>query len=64
MIIPLRCFSCGRVIAHLWETYSKRVQMGEEPKRVLDELKVKSYCCRTIFMTHIDAYKQIAKYKR
>ena len=25
MIIPVRCFSCGHVIGHLWERYSKAV---------------------------------------
>lgn len=30
MIIPIRCFECGKVLAHLWEPYQKRV----------DELKV------------------------
>ena len=25
MIIPIRCFTCGNMIAHLWEEYVKRV---------------------------------------
>ena len=28
MIIPVRCFSCGKPIAHLWETYIEKVQEG------------------------------------
>ncbi len=26
MIIPIRCFTCGKTIAHLWEPYHQRVQ--------------------------------------
>jgi len=56
--------TCGRVVAHLWETFQKRVEAGEDPKKVLDDLGLKKYCCRALFLTHVDTYKQIAKYKR
>lgn len=26
MIIPIRCFTCNKVIAHLWEEYQNRLQ--------------------------------------
>ena len=26
MIIPIRCFTCGKVLAHLWEPYIEEVQ--------------------------------------
>ncbi len=26
MIIPVRCFTCGKVLAHLWEPYVEKVQ--------------------------------------
>jgi DNA-directed RNA polymerase I, II, and III subunit RPABC5 len=28
MIIPIRCFTCNKVIAHLWEEYIDRLQMA------------------------------------
>lgn len=28
MIIPVRCFTCNKVIAHLWEEYQNRIQMA------------------------------------
>ncbi|MEM5827944.1 MAG: DNA-directed RNA polymerase subunit N [Candidatus Aenigmatarchaeota archaeon] len=63
MIIPVRCFTCGKVIGHLWEEYERRVKNGEEPKKVLDELGLKKYCCRQIFITHRELIKEIAKFK-
>jgi DNA-directed RNA polymerase subunit N len=63
MIIPVRCFNCGKVIGHLWEEYEKRVRSGEDPKKVLDDLGIKKYCCRAIFLTHRELIKEIAKFK-
>jgi DNA-directed RNA polymerase I, II, and III subunit RPABC5 len=28
MIIPIRCFTCNKVIAHLWEKYLEQIQMN------------------------------------
>jgi|TARA_B110001454_G_C12585720_1_gene377997 DNA-directed RNA polymerase subunit N (RpoN/RPB10) len=35
MIIPIRCFTCGKVIAHLLETYLEELQ-----KNITDEEKL------------------------
>lgn len=64
MIIPVRCISCGKPVAHLWENYRKRIEAGEEPKKVLDELGLRKECCRALFLTHVDSIKQVSKYKR
>lgn len=63
MIIPVRCFGCGQVVGHLWEDYKKRTDKGEEPKKVLDDLGLERYCCRTLFLTHTDLIKEIAKFR-
>ena len=31
MIIPVRCFTCGRVVGSAYPEYVKRVSMGEDP---------------------------------
>ena len=31
MIIPIRCFTCGKPLAHLWEKYQEKLQ--EEVKK-------------------------------
>jgi DNA-directed RNA polymerase subunit N len=53
-MFPVRCFTCGKVIGHLWEEYIKRTAAGEDPKKVLDSLNVKRICCRRIFISHVD----------
>jgi DNA-directed RNA polymerase subunit N len=64
MIIPMRCFSCGKPIAHLWEEYKKRVEAGEDKKKILDDLGLERYCCRAVFLGHVDLIDEIAKFKK
>ncbi len=64
MIIPVRCFSCGKVIGDKWDEFQERTEGGEEAKEVMDELGIENYCCRTIFLTHVDLLDDIAQYKK
>ena len=59
MMIPVRCFTCGKVVGGLYETYVKRVQMGENPKDVLDDLGLTRYCCRRMIVAHTDLVDEV-----
>ncbi|HDD57165.1 MAG: DNA-directed RNA polymerase subunit N [Thermoplasmata archaeon] len=74
MIIPVRCFTCGKVIGSLYEDFNKRyqeykraVEAGEKPKEtpkeILDDLGVERYCCRRMLLTHVDLLKEAAPYE-
>jgi len=64
MIIPVRCFSCGKPIGHLWEDFKQRVEAGENQKKVLDELGLEKFCCRSVFLGQSDSIELIAKFKK
>jgi len=64
MIFPVRCFTCGKPIGHLWEKYQRLLKEGKTPNSALNELKIKRPCCRAIFLTHVDMIKKIMKFKR
>jgi DNA-directed RNA polymerase subunit N len=64
MIIPIRCKSCGKPIGHLWEDFKQRSEAGEDRKKVLDDLGLDRYCCRGIFMGHVDMIDEIMKIKK
>ncbi len=64
MMIPMRCFSCGKPIAQVWEEYQERVAKGEDRKKVLDELGLERYCCRQMFLGQVDLIDTIALYKK
>lgn len=64
MIIPIRCFSCGKPIAQVWDEFKKRTEQGESPKKVLDELGLERYCCRSMFLGQTDLIELVAKFKK
>jgi len=63
MIIPVRCFTCGAVIGDKWSEFIKRVRNGEQAGKVLDDLGIKRYCCRRMFLSHVDLIDDILKYE-
>ena len=62
MIIPVRCFTCGKQIADRWETFNQRVRAGDKPQKVLDELGIRRYCCRRMLITHVELIDEFLKY--
>ena len=63
MIIPIRCFSCGKPVAHLWDSFTERVKK-KKVERVLDELGLERQCCRALFLGHVDMIKTVAKFRK
>ena len=64
MIIPVRCFSCGKPIGHLWEKFKEEAEKGKDPAKVMDSLGLERYCCRQVFMSHVDLIDVIARFKK
>ncbi len=62
-MFPVRCFTCGAVIAHLWEEYKKKLAEGKSPKEALDELGIERYCCRRMFLTYKSIINEVARFK-
>ncbi|RDX74585.1 DNA-directed RNA polymerase subunit 10-like protein, partial [Mucuna pruriens] len=53
MIIPVRCFTCGKVIGNKWDTYLDLLQADYSEGDALDALGLVRYCCRRMLMTHL-----------
>ncbi len=64
MIIPIRCFSCGKPVGHLWEEFQQRVEKEEAPRKILDALGVERYCCRGVFLGHVELIDTAGEFKR
>ena len=75
MIIPIRCFSCNKLIADKYSIYldlNKKLDLDNNlttidtnlinsgaietsaQGKILDELNIKRYCCRRMFLTQVD----------
>ena len=63
MIIPIRCFTCGKPIAQDWEEYDKRSSAGESKKEILNSLGYERYCCRRMFLSHTEIIDETMHYK-
>ena len=62
MEFPVRCFSCGAIIGHKYEEYKKLAkELG--PKQALDKLGIKRYCCRRMFISHVEIADEVYKYE-
>jgi DNA-directed RNA polymerase subunit N len=62
MIIPVRCFTCGKLIGDKWEEFARRVKAGEEPGEVLDRLGIKRYCCRRMLLSHVEIIDDVLRF--
>lgn len=65
-MFPVRCFTCGAVIADKYEDYKKKVSNNKNGnvEKVLDDLGVKRYCCRRMFISNQDTTKEIVRFSR
>ena len=63
MIIPVRCFSCNKPVAHLWDKFNE-LKKTKSVKEALDELGLERYCCRALFLGHVDLIDNVAKFKK
>ena len=62
MLIPVRCFTCGNLIADKFESYKTRVSADEDAATVLDSLGVSRYCCRRMLLTTVETIQQIVPF--
>ncbi|HNT60878.1 MAG TPA: DNA-directed RNA polymerase subunit N [Candidatus Bilamarchaeaceae archaeon] len=63
MEFPVRCFSCGAVIGHMYEGYKKALE-AKGAEQALNEMGVERYCCRRMFVSHVDGMELVKKYRK
>ncbi|MEM4272328.1 MAG: DNA-directed RNA polymerase subunit N [Candidatus Bilamarchaeaceae archaeon] len=62
MEFPVRCFTCGAVIGDLYEKYKAGLE-AKPAGKVLDEMGIERYCCRRMFLGHVEGMEVIKKYR-
>ena len=57
MIIPIRCFTCNKVLADKYDHFTKKIndeKKKETNKEILDDMGIERYCCRRHMITTLD----------
>lgn len=62
MIIPVRCYSCGKVVGNLYEQYKTLLDRDYTEAEALAALKLERYCCRRMVLSHIDLVDELIPY--
>jgi len=64
MLMPVRCFTCGKPVAEYKDEYAERVAKGEPAEKVLDSLGITRYCSRRMFVSHVELIDEILPFPR
>lgn len=56
--------SCGKPVGHLWKKYNEEVAKGKKSGKVLDALGLERYCCRALFLGHVDMVDRVGPFKK
>ena len=62
MLIPVRCFSCNKIVGGTYEEFVERRESGEDPAKVMDDLGINRYCSRKIYVSHLDLIDELLPY--
>ena len=63
-MLPVRCFSCNKVIGHLDDAFYQYRKDDKEKDLVpfFEKFNIRKYCCRKIFLTNVDIYEYCAEF--
>ena len=53
-MIPVRCFTCNKVIANMHNTYLEMQKEGLSNEEIFKKIGFTRYCCKRMFLGHID----------
>ena len=62
MIIPVRCYSCNKIIANKWEKYKSLLKDGKTSIDAFAEIGIRRYCCKRMFLGHVDLIDKLLLY--
>ncbi|MHA1148702.1 MAG: DNA-directed RNA polymerase subunit N [Promethearchaeota archaeon] len=62
--MPIRCFSCGKLIAHVYQPYLDLLEKGDPAEKAFQELGIKRFCCKRMIVAHVDLIDDLLKFSR
>src|SRR5207237_3969259 len=46
ILFPVRCYTCSKVIGNKEQTYENLLSQGLTPREALDQMNIRTTCCR------------------
>lgn len=65
MILPIRCYTCGKILANLavaWEKYKRKQGEEEDWFPFFEKYKIQRYCCKRILMAQVPDANHVKSY--
>lgn len=56
-MLPIRCFTCNKVLGRYNMVFERYKREGKEMSDFFSDCDIRRYCCKKIFITHIDIYQ-------
>ncbi len=63
MMIPVRCFTCGTVVASGYDVFQAAKAAGKSGKEAIDATGLTRFCCRRMVVSHVETIKDAAPYE-
>jgi DNA-directed RNA polymerase I, II, and III subunit RPABC5 len=64
-MIPIRCFTCGKVVGNKWERYKQMTNKDDcEMDTVFKELCIERWCCKRMLLSHVDLTDKMINYDK
>ena len=62
-MIPVRCFTCNKVLGNKELTYQSLIAKGTETKRIWVILGITRVCCKGVMMSSVDLTEETNNYE-
>ena len=59
MLVPVRCFTCGNLVADKFDDFQNRMKSGEDAEKIFESLGIERYCCKRMLLTTVESIQQI-----
>jgi len=53
MSLPIRCFTCNKVIGQYEQKFENMLEQGIHINTILNSFNLSRYCCRRMFLGHV-----------
>ncbi|HEY0087788.1 MAG TPA: DNA-directed RNA polymerase subunit N [Candidatus Lokiarchaeia archaeon] len=60
----MRCFSCGKLIAHVYQPYLDLIEKGESSEEAFKKVGIDRFCCQRMIVSHVDLIEDLLKFPR